>query len=86
MARRPSPEEFWLQSQLDKPLNREELAKESHKLAHLSPYHVAEQYRDAYEACKMDGENLPRARSVQTLVIVWKLLWKWRRQRPLGRD
>lgn len=80
MARRPSAEEF------DKPLNREDLEKETRKLAMLSPYHVAAEYRAAYEACKMEGENLPRARSVQTLVIAWKLMWKWRRQRPKGRD
>lgn len=80
MAHRPSPEE------LDKPLTRDELTRETRKLAMLSPYHVAAEYRAAYEACRMEGESLPRARSVQTLVIAWKLMWKWRRQRPRGRD
>jgi hypothetical protein len=48
----------------------------------LSPHHVAQAYRDAYDACRMDGGRLPRASAVQELVAAWKLLWNWRRSRP----
>ena len=35
------------------------------RLAMLSPHHVAEAYRRAHEACRMDGDRLPRASAVQ---------------------
>jgi hypothetical protein len=50
------------------------------RLSMLSPHHVAHSYRQAHEACKMDGDGLPRASAVQELVATWKLLWKWRRK------
>lgn len=79
MARRPAPEEF------DRPLTAAELAERRRRLSRLSPHHVADAYRQAYEACRMDGERLPRASAVQEMVAAWKLLWKWRRKGPVGR-
>jgi hypothetical protein len=79
MARRPSPEEF------DRPLTPQELNERRRKLATLSPHHVAEAYRLAHEACRMEGDRLPRASAVQELVATWKLLWGWKRQGPLNR-
>jgi hypothetical protein len=76
MARRPDPVEY------DRPLTEPELKDRTHQLSMLSPHHVADAYRRAYEACRMDGERLPRASSVQELVAAWKLLWKWRRRGP----
>lgn len=55
MARRPAPEEF------DRPLTKAELAERQRRLAMLSPYSVAEAYRQAHEAYKMEGDRLPRA-------------------------
>jgi hypothetical protein len=80
MFRRPDPAEF------DRPLNREELKEQRRRLSLLSPHHVAEEYRKVYETCKMEGDRLPRASSVQGLVTAWKLLWSWREQRPPGRS
>ena len=75
VARRPAPEEF------DKPLTPEELAERQRRLSMLSPHHVADAYRQAHEACRMDGDRLPRASAVQELVAAWKLMWRWRRNR-----
>ena len=79
MARRPSPEEF------DKPFTPEELSDLKRRLSMLSPHHVADAYRQAHEARRMDGDRLPKASAVQELVTAWKLLWKWRRRRPVDR-
>jgi len=79
MARRPSPESF------DKPLTPEELRDRQRRMSMLSPHHVADAYRQAHEACRMDGDRLPRASAVQELVTAWKLLWKWRRRGPVDR-
>jgi hypothetical protein len=71
----PSTEDF------DRPLTRAELAEREHRLSLLSPHHVAAAYRQAHEACRMHGDRLPDASAFQELVTVWKLLWKWRRDR-----
>jgi hypothetical protein len=78
MARRPSPEEF------DRPLTTAELAERRRRLAMLSPHQVAEAYRQAHEACRMEGDRLPRASAVQELVTAWRVLWKWRRRGRWG--
>jgi len=75
MARRPDPAEF------DRPLTDAELKQRRRELSMLSPQHVAESYRRAHEACRMDGDQLPRASAVQEMVAAWKLLWTWRRRR-----
>jgi hypothetical protein len=80
MARRPDAVEF------DQPLDKEGLKELSRRLARLSPHHVADAYRRAYEACRMDGENLPRAADIQELVTAWKLARAWRLRRPVQRD
>src|ERR1700691_2894151 len=77
MARRPDPAEF------DRPLNRAELAEHQRRLSMLSPHHVADAYRRAHEACRMDGNRPPNARAVQEMVAVWKVLWGWRRKGPV---
>jgi hypothetical protein len=80
MARRPDPAEF------DRPLNRAELAELQRRLSMLSPHQVADAYRKAHEACRMDGDRVPRASAVQELVSAWKLFWQWRRKGPAGRE
>jgi hypothetical protein len=80
VARRPAPEEF------DRPLSKEELAQRERQLSMLSPSSVAEVYRQAHHACRMEGDALPNASAVQELVSAWKLMWKWRRnRRDVGR-
>lgn len=76
MARRP---EF--PPPPERPMTDEELVDLRRSLSMVSPYHVVQAYRDAYEKCRMDGDRLPSARAVQELVTAWKLLWKWRRGR-----
>jgi hypothetical protein len=71
MARRPGPE---------KPdvLNEEEVEQLRHSLAHLSPDGVRKFYERAFEDCRLVYNRLPSPRKMQTLVQVWKQLWKWR--------
>src|ERR1700691_3650674 len=87
MARRPDPAEF------DRPLNRAELAELQRRLSMLSPHQVADAYRKAHEACRMDGDGLPRASAVQEMVTArrvlwgwgWRVWWGWRRKGPVER-
>jgi hypothetical protein len=71
MARRPGHE---------KPdvLNEEELKQLRHNLAHLSLDGVRQFYERAFEDCRLVYNRLPSPRRIQTLVQVWKQLWKWR--------
>jgi hypothetical protein len=71
MARRPDRE---------KPdvLNEEDLKQLRQSLAHLSPDGVRQFYERAFEDCRLIYHRLPSPRKIQTLVQVWKQLWKWR--------
>jgi len=73
MARRPSPEESDV-------LSAEEIKQLRYNLAHLSPSGVREFYERAYKDCRLVFERLPSPRKLQTLVQVWRQLWKWRRR------
>ena len=79
MARRPDPAEF------DRPLTEAELKERVRRLSMLPPHHVADAYRQAYEACRMEGDRLPRASAVQEMVATWKVLRKWRPSGPSPR-
>jgi len=72
MARRPRRDEV-----VDV-LNQEELKQLPHNLAHLSPVGVREFYERAFKDCRLIYNRLPSPRKIQTLVQVWKQLWKWR--------
>jgi hypothetical protein len=69
--------------EFDRPLNRAEPAECQRDLSMLSPQHVAEAYRQAHEACGMEGDRLPSASAVQGLMTAWKLMWKWMRRGPI---
>ena len=71
MARQPDPE---------KPdvLSEEDVKQLRHSLAHLSPDGVRQFYERAFEDCRLAYNRLPSPRKIQTLVQVWKQLWKWR--------
>jgi len=56
----------------------EELKQLRHSLAHLSPEGVRNFYERAFEDCRLIYNRLPSPRKIQTLVQVWKQLWKWR--------
>jgi hypothetical protein len=78
---RPRPEEF------DTPLRRDQLKEQRQYLARLREPELVEEYRKAHTAARMEsvGEECPRARSIQELVTVWKVLWKLRRRGREGR-
>jgi hypothetical protein len=58
----------------------EELERLQREFAKLSEYSVQQEYKRAYEACRMEGERLPRPRAIQELVQIWKQLWRWRKR------
>ena len=71
MSRPPDPREVEM-------LTKENLAERRHNLAHLSIDAVRRFYERAHEDCRMLYDRLPSPKQIQTLVQVWKQLWKWR--------
>jgi hypothetical protein len=71
MARRPDPHEAEM-------LSKKNLEELRHNLAHLSLPAVRHFYEQAYQDCRMIYDRLPSPKQIQTLVQVWKQLWKWR--------
>lgn len=49
-----------------------------YNLAHLSVDAVQRFYERAYEDSRMMHGRVPSPKQMQTLVQVWKQLWKWR--------
>jgi hypothetical protein len=60
-------------------LSAEEIKEMRHRIAHLSPDGVRRIYEEAFEKCRLMYGRVPSPRKMQTLVQVWKQLWKWRR-------
>ena len=71
MARRPGREP-------DEVLSEKDLKELRHNLAHLSTAAVRDFYDQAYRDCRLVYTRLPTPKKIQTLVQVWKQLWKWR--------
>ena len=71
MARRPD-------SEIPEKLTQKDLDELRYNLAHLSVDAVRRFYDRAHEDCRMVYNRLPSPKQVQTLVQVWKQLWKWR--------
>lgn len=59
-------------------LKEQDLKELRHNLAHLSVSAVRDFYERAYQDCRLIYDRLPTPRQMQTLVQVWKQLWKWR--------
>jgi hypothetical protein len=59
-------------------LSLKELKDLRHQIAHLSPDGVRQFYERAFEECRLVYSRVPSPRKMQTLVQVWKQLWKWR--------
>jgi hypothetical protein len=59
-------------------LNEKDLKDLRHHLAHLSVTAVRDFYERTYRDCRLVYDHLPSPRQMQTLVQVWKQLWKWR--------
>jgi hypothetical protein len=71
MARRPNQRESEM-------LSEENLNELRRSLAHLSLPAVRDFYEQAYRDCRLVYQHLPSPRQMQTLVQVWRQLWKWR--------
>ena len=72
MARRPERGK-------EEVLTAAELKELRENLSRLSQQHVEDFYRSAFEDCRMVFSRVPNPKAIQTLVQVWKQLWKWRR-------
>lgn len=71
MARRPDRREAEVLSEKD-------LKELRYSLAHLSVPAVRQFYEQAYQDCSLIYNRIPTPKQMQTLVQVWKQLWKWR--------
>jgi hypothetical protein len=71
MARRPGREKVEVLSEAD-------LKEIRHNLARLSIQAVRDFYASAHRDCHLIYNRLPTPKQMQTLVQVWKQLWKWR--------
>ena len=71
MARRPDKREAEI-------LSEDKLKELRYNLAHLSLPAVRDFYEKAYQDCRLIYNRIPSPRQIQTLVQVWKQLWKWR--------
>ncbi len=71
MDRRPNDEPAEI-------LNENDLKQLRHNLAHLSGTAVRDFYEQAYRDCRLVYSRVPSPKQIQTLVQVWKQLWKWR--------
>jgi hypothetical protein len=60
-------------------LSEADLKELRNNLAHLSIQAVQDFYDSAYRDCRLIYHRLPTPKQMQTLVQVWKQLWKWRR-------
>jgi hypothetical protein len=59
-------------------LSAEEIKQLRHRIAQLSPDGVRQLYDRAFEDCRLIYMRIPSPRKMQTLVQLWKQLWKWR--------
>ena len=71
MAQRPDSEKPAI-------LTEGDLAELRQNLALLSIDAVRRFYERAHQDCRMMYDRLPSPKQMQTLVQVWKQLWKWR--------
>jgi hypothetical protein len=64
----------------DKPeiFTQKDLDELRYNLAHLSVGAVRDAYDRAYRDCRMIYGRIPSPKQMQTLVQVWKQLFKWR--------
>ena len=63
----------------DVPMSKEVLSQYKRSLTMLSPDHVRDAYRKAFERCRMVDDRLPRSTAIQELVAAWTQLWKWKK-------
>ena len=62
----------------DDVLSEQDLRQLRENLSRLSLQGVRDFYDRAHEECRLIYTRLPTPRKIQTLVQVWKQLWKWK--------
>jgi len=71
MARRPNHEKPDM-------LSKKDLEDLRYNLAHFSRHSLENMYARSHEECRMVYNRLPTPKKMQTLIQIWKQLWKWR--------
>jgi len=71
MVWRPDPRDVEM-------LSKKNIDEIRYNLAHLSLPAVREFYDRAYQDCRLIYDRLPSPKQIQTLVTIWKQLWKGR--------
>jgi hypothetical protein len=60
------------------PVQLQELRR---KLSTMSVTAVKDAYHSAYYQCRLDGDKIPSARAIQTLVQAWRGMRGWSKRR-----
>jgi hypothetical protein len=47
---------------------------------------MIDEYHRVYEKRRIGGDRLPRAKSIQELLVMWNVLWQGRRMRRPRRN
>ena len=58
-------------------LTEVQLAELRKKLSMMSVTAVMDAYRSSYFQCKLEGDKVPSARAIQTLVQAWREMRRW---------
>ena len=66
---------------MDDKLTTTQLADLRKKLSTMSVTAVKDAYHSAYFQCKLDGDKIPSARAIQTLVQAWREMRGWSKRR-----
>jgi hypothetical protein len=61
-----------------KAMTREELRELKRPLSLLSPHTVQDTYTELLASCLLRDGTPPTPRTTQRLVMLWKILWRWR--------
>jgi hypothetical protein len=59
-------------------MTREELKEPRRSLSLLSPHTVRDNYIELLASCRLRDGTPPPPRTMQRLVTLWKILWRWR--------
>jgi hypothetical protein len=62
---------------MEKALTKAELAELQRKLSTMSVTAIRDFYFAAHVRCRLEGDKVPAARSIQELVQAWKEVRKW---------
>ena len=60
-------------------MTRDQLKELKRSLSMLSPHTVRDNYQKMLEKCRLSEGIPPAPRTMQELVTLWRILWRWRK-------